>query len=680
MILFKLLSLIRITFSNNYLIFTGEGHPLSSYAAHTLCAGKSNDGNWYRCRIEDAPSASPDTVHVRYIDYGNCEHIPTSLIRTLTPQFFAPSCLALKVFVALEPTAPVATVLAQITKLTEVFVLELSVVEYFEGNWIVEIGSNGHKLVDVLAEQKMVKRTPLDEVRAQIRAAKMQPAIMPVAAVTPIVAEAPAAAAPTPTPPAIVVPPPVVAPTPEPPAQPVFENRIAGCMSHADRPDRFYIRLQQEESHLANMNENIQIVAPALPDLEDFTVGNQCIVNYSADEAWYRAVIIDSDPGITSVQFIDYGNTDTITTTGLIKSMNAAFANIKPFAIPCALPLTPKGAADWSDTTCELMRSFCDLPVTFEYLSTGDKCNLVRLWLPPDNRDIMAELVRDGHAAIVPFISSGQSAFVSHINNLDDFYIQMQPDTGSLEIVSDYLGNIDQFPPVTDVTPNKICTAKFVDDDGWYRAKILDHSEDGTEILFIDYGNTSTSTELRELPQTIADMPPLSKQCALQMPAGVQLWSDEAEARFHEVSNQGATVFTVQLVQPSNRSSLVRLTYDGHDLSDELAALCNRFNPSDMDVSAQMTASMLGGQPAASKTVDPVVVGGVLFRVNTAGDFYVLPDAQKATSAAIAEELLRAATFPAVQVTQVGDMCVARPVGEERYLRARVLSINSDGK
>lgn len=578
------------------------------------------------------------------------------------------------------------------------FDLNLTVVEFYKGSWIVEIGSNGLNLIDVLATKQLVRRVDVEEVRQQIRDGNLQLAFLPevkkqlpkkstveevkqievtkqVAVKQPIVEPTPIEAIGTSTPDTeLQTSTPVAAEVKS--AQIVFENRIDGYISHADRPDRFYIQLQADLGNLSSMHENIQIVAPALTDLTDFSVGTRCIVKYSADDCWYRAVIVDSDSGITSVQFIDYGNTDTITVAGLIKCMNEAFATIKPFAIPCALPLSPKQASDWTEAACELMRSFCDQTITFEYLSTGENCNLVRLWLPP-NREIMGELIRDGHAALVPYIVSGQEAFVSHINSLADFYIQMQQDTNSLEIVSDYLITIDPFPPVVDFTPNKICTAKYVEDDGWYRAKILDHSAtDGTDVLFIDYGNTATATELRELPKEIADMPQLSKQCSLQMPAGVQLWSNEAESHFHKVSDMGATIFTVQLVQPSNRSSLVRLTNSGTDLSTELASLCNQFSASDMD----MSSSMMMGSTPITKIADPIVVRGVLFRVTGSGDFYVLPDAQKATHAAITEQLLQAATFPAVQVTHVGDLCVAKPVGEDRYQRARVLSINSDGK
>lgn len=656
------------------------------FAPHSVCAGRSEDGNWYRCIIEEKPDSNPDTVLVRFIDYGNCELIPSTLIRSLVNTFLSPNAQALKVYVALKAIAPEADVVNEITNMCVNFMLDLSVIELYEGSWIVEIGSSGCNLINVLVGKQLVQRINLDEVRKQIREEKSQQAFLPEVAKQIVhkhtieepkpveVKEIPPKEPELPKPslPVVVVEDAIVTS--------VYENRTDGYISHADRPDRFYIQQQSESANLSSMHENIQIVAPALTDLVDFSVGIQCIVKYSADDCWYRAVIIDSDPGITSVQFIDYGNTDTITVAGLIKCMNDAFVNIKPFAIPCALPLSPKQASDWTETACDLMRSFCDQSITFEYLSTGEKCNLVRLWLPP-NRDIMAELINDGHAAIVPYIISGQDAFVSHINSLADFYIQMQQDTNSLEIISDYLVNIDPFPPVTDFVPNKICTAKYVEDEGWYRAKILNHSaSEGTDVLFIDYGNTATATELRELPKEIADMPQLSKQCSLQMPCGVQLWSNEAEAEFHKVSDMGATIFTVQLVQPSNRFSLVRLIYNNEDLSSGLASLCNKFNASEMDISAQMSSSMMAGSTSITKFADPIVVRGVLFRVSDSGDFYVLPDAQKAANDSIAEQLKLAASFPAVQVTHVGDLCVAKPIGEDRYLRARVLSINSDGK
>lgn len=182
-----------------------------------------------------------------------------------------------------------------------------------------------------------------------------------------------------------------------------------------------------DQDELQHLQDNIRIVAPSLPALEDFSEGTECIVKYSVDEQWYRAVIIDSDSKITSIQFIDYGNTDIITDNNLIRSMYESFSPMKRYAMPCAMPVDFTAGTEWSDTACELLRALLPEEITFELLSAGERCNLVNIYF--GERDIMHELIKEKLATALPFIQSAQNVYISHINSLSDFYIQMEKDT-----------------------------------------------------------------------------------------------------------------------------------------------------------------------------------------------------------------------------------------------------------
>lgn len=631
----------------------------------------STDGNWYRCTIETPPNGTDDddttTVQVRYIDYGNCEIVPRSNCQELLPQFndCAINALARKVYLPIAALQEVAIdeILSELKALTTGYLLDVAVLDFYRNNWIVELSLNGRALGDVLHDKRLCRIVPVDEIRQQIDA---ELAALAAQTVT-------AAAAPSPS---------------KSIGSPAGRRQgTEVIMSHTDRPDRFYIQLVAAQDELAQLQENIQIVAASLPLLDNFAEGTQCIVKYSVDELWYRATIIDSDSQITSILFVDYGNTDTITDNQFIKMMNEAFADVPPFAIPCALPVDVRsGGSEWSDEACALMRNLTTDPLRFRYLSQGERCNLVQLW--HGEVDVAMELIRLRHAVRVPYIENGQSAYVAHINSLSDFYVQMEQDVGGLEIVSDYLLEKDKFEELHEFEVNTVCTAKFTDDDGWYRAKILGHNADDgtTEVNFIDYGNSAMVTELRALPREIAELPHLSKCCTLRKPKGVHYWSDEAEKRFQDVADMGATVFSVRLVMPGSKMSTVDLVYgdDGRNLSDDLRELCEEFSASAIEAALQQQDDSVAveGRPAAAPPAAPQeLVSGTVMWSNSAGDFYVQPTALKADADAIAETLAAGAEdYAVLETCSVGTLCVARAVEDQLFYRAEVLATDHDGK
>lgn len=637
-----------------------------------MCAARSADGNWYRCIIASTADDN-NTVQVRYVDYGNCEDIPLSLCRELLPQFggIAINALALKVYLPISSVEPTAdeNILHELNTLTKGYLLDAAVLDFYHNNWIVEISSNNRALGDVLQGKRLCRPLPVAEVRKQIDA--------DLAATLATTISQPATADNT-VPPASS---PEKQPTDNSPAT-ILHQGTEVLLSHPDRPDRFFVQLVSAQDDLTQLQENIQIVAASLPLLTDFSEGTQCIVKYSVDELWYRAVIIDSDSLITSILFIDYGNTDTITDNQFIKVMNEAFAGIPGFAIPCALPVDVRsGGSEWSDEACAVLRNLSD-SLRFRYLSQGERCNLIQLW--HCDVDVAVELIRLRHAVRVPYIENGQNAYVAHINSLSDFYVQMEQDVGGLEIVSDYLLEKDKFVELREFEVNTICTAKFDEDDGWYRAKILCHNaEDGTtEVNFIDYGNSTLVTELRALPREISELPHLSKCCSLRKPKGVQYWSDEAEKRFQDVADMGATVFAVKLVMPGSKTSIVDLVYeDGRNLSDELRELCEEFSASAIEAALQQHDSVATTVVLAETTLPPVAVSGVVTWSNSAIDFYVQPLARKADSDGIVEALAAGAEeYPPLETCAVGTLCVARFAEDKLFYRAQVLATDHDGK
>lgn len=519
-------------------------------------------------------------IRIHYIDYGNDELIPLANLKELDVRHRHQSAFAIKAYLPIECEENVdqAKVCTEIVTMTDQFQLCTNVIENYRNQWIVDITNGGVSLSGRLSKLGFIRRMPIATLRQQIDEdieretfSKGNTAEVPAPQLAPSAGAKPAINIPTVQSSAReVTVPEVIAPevtAPDAHLTPVY-------ISHADRPDRFYLQIEAINKELEQFRENLQISAPQLADLSDLRAGEMCIAKYSADDHWYRAKIIDTDGEITSIQFIDYGNTDTITDKSLLKTYDANLNNVAPYALPCALALEPHDTAEWSDAACELMQHLLPLQLHFEYISEGPIRNYVNLF--QGERNIAEELIAAKLANPIEIIKSGEKCYVSHANEIGEFYIQMEASSNGLDLMEQYLAEAGCFEPLKEIKAGIMCTALF-EDGNYYRARALADrasATDSIQVLFVDYGNTFTTSDVRSLPQNIAELPHMAKKCALRMPSTIQSWSDEAQAKFQEIFDSGATVFTVRLVEPTNRTTIIELLIGDKNICDELAALC----------------------------------------------------------------------------------------------------------
>lgn len=158
------------------------------------------------------------------------------------------------------------------------------------------------------------------------------------------------------------------------------------------------------------------------------------------------------------------------------------------------------------------------------------------------------------------------TGFVSHINSPSEFWLQLENSVGDLEWIADQLSTAETFPELEDLTPGSLCAAVFPEDDNWYRARILSNTVAGLEVLFIDYGNSCTSTCMRALPEDLALMPALAQKCSLQKPAEVEQWMPQACEKFKEIAADGVTIFNVKKLT-TGETAVIDLLLDGQSVS-----------------------------------------------------------------------------------------------------------------
>jgi tudor domain-containing protein 1/4/6/7 len=528
-------------------LYFSSGTPLTITKTNKLCACKSIKNNsWCRAQVL---SLSNQQVKVKYIDFGHTETVLISDLRILEPQFVV-NVSILKLYIpykCIDETQKSA-VTTEVATLTKGYILSMDLVQPYNNVWIGGVSHLGVSMDQLLIYKKMVQPIDIPAICSQIDENE------PIAL-----------------------------------HQPTFhiENCMLGFISHVEDPENFYVQLKTNTDALDSVQENLQIVAPSLPELQNFDVGTECIANYHLDGNWYRSIITDSNEEkigeITiTVQFCDYGNkSDYVIAAGekqLLLKEKKYQETYTYFAKLCSLPIkkTQEHKDDSWDAATELLKKLIDEEIFFEPVTASRSHQFINLFHKTEN--VTNFLIENELAEELDLIVSDTTCFVSHVNSVSEFFIQYEKDGDKLDEMAGILGNNENFPLLEgSIEVGQICAAVFPDDECWYRSMILSQSENIVEVLYIDYGNHATvsRSKLKQLPEACALVPALAIKCSLELPIDVFKWSDEAELQFKDLTNAGETIFTIQLIEPDD-PSVVHLWLDGENIGQQLALSCEK--------------------------------------------------------------------------------------------------------
>ncbi|XP_044737384.1 maternal protein tudor-like isoform X2 [Chrysoperla carnea] len=493
----------------------------SDITINQLCAVKSQDGNWYRGRVLEINDAS---ITVIYIDYGNQETVDINNVQNLDPSFYTINEYALHVALPISAENDISEQLKELTNGKEFY----SKLAYTEGCWYIELYSENIGLSSYLIESGIANKLDFDPFRRRFEAT----------------------------------------------TDDKTDDKIMLYVAHADTPNQFYAQLANDENSINALQEELEKSISTLSDLEAPDAGVLCAAKYSADDVWYRAEVLDADDQITTVRFIDYGNTDVLdNSSGVIKTLPSHMLTIDRYAKKCSLDVTPIGE-EWSQTACEmfeqkLVGQICQASVLYQ-----DK-GVMYVSIYFNDENIAESLIHEGYAKLfnrdIQDELSNKTGFVSHINSINEFWIQLESSCADLEMVSDQLSIADQFPELNDKRPGVLCAARFPDDNDWYRARILSSTDDEnvTQVLFIDYGNSSITTELKMLPEQVINIRALALKCSLLKPSYIEEWPSDVTDQFRELAADGATIFDVKVVT-TGETSIVELSIEDKNIIEIL--------------------------------------------------------------------------------------------------------------
>ncbi|XP_078069704.1 tudor domain-containing protein 6-like [Mustelus asterias] len=293
-------------------------------------------------------------------------------------------------------------------------------------------------------------------------------------------------------------------------------------VSYIDEPGDFWCQMTKNTHELKILMSKIQEYYNVHED--NFQPGQSaCIVRYSEDGKWYRALILGKVTTMeVDVLYIDYGNRERVPISEL-RLIKPEFLLFKGQAFRCSLyniiqPMGPDPFM-WNEDSIAAFQEFIDnalslymeLKCTVYALTVVEGkglCNVVDLNTPFQSACQL--LIERGLAKFVgspsilaPSVSlytyyysthdvkigSEEEMYVSHVASPTKFYCLLGRNLGILDKLADKVNKLSSkmqgYTFSQGVDP--ICLAKYTD-NRWYRA-LAWPIQDRIRVSFVDYGN-----------------------------------------------------------------------------------------------------------------------------------------------------------------------------------------------
>ena len=546
---------------------------IESRAVGIPCVAKySQDEQYYRAEIERVGDQSCDVV---FIDYGNSDTVKCTDIREISAELCQLPAFCIQCHLAATEGCTWETKSTdRFIELTEAEAVTCHFVKEVKGVWDVDIETTSGSVKSALcalpsAPSFTTEKTSIPQVKMT----------------TDVVVDA--------------------------------------FISSAIDPETFYIQLQSESEVLQCLVEKLAESYVSLAE-DDFVVpspveGMVCCAQFSADQQWYRALVVKVAGIDCEVLFVDYGNRETVPLSR-VKELKTDLVALPAQAVLCSLVGVKPSGKGWSEEAVRMLDEVMnETQLKVHVVGKSGEKYLTNVVIAETDESLADRLISAGHAVaevrapaaelvsaevsevlsavtaatesencsiatpeeVAPdlFISlqlavgDQLDAKVVHVKSPDVFFCQPVTSADELEKLAEKLAEIcaesesaSRRLPKEQLFRNTICAAKYAEHGVWYRTKITSVSEnsDTVSVLFVDYGNTETvaNDQLLLLEPELQALPAQALCCCLAniLPANVdEGWSDDAQTTFMELVGDFIFSCEVVSVQPEGLHE-VRLT------------------------------------------------------------------------------------------------------------------------
>ncbi len=169
---------------------------------------------------------------------------------------------------------------------------------------------------------------------------------------------------------------------------------------HVEHPGNFFIHLRKdavrEEEILNQMEEEYSSMEETDRQLKETNIGALCAVKSIEHGVWYRGKIVAGDTDEADVQYVDYGNLETVPKTAL-KALSETLCGTPPLALECYLDGADPTADSFSDEAIDQLITLTEGNIiTAEVLG----CSLpLRVKLFDKETDVNAAVLSAGEQA-----------------------------------------------------------------------------------------------------------------------------------------------------------------------------------------------------------------------------------------------------------------------------------------
>ena len=346
-------------------------------------------------------------------------------------------------------------------------------------------------------------------------------------------------------------------------------KQYALSVVHIDSLQDFYVQLREEASKLNQLMDEIaahcssDVHVARLP--ENVVPGKPVLAQFTDDQEWYRAVITERNQSVSTVTFVDYGNTDRLQDSSLIDIPTELLA-LPAQAVHCSL------AGVGSQVSAEAAKTaFTDLVLEQDtqgvvqsvLMDSSGPVYTIELSLD-DGTEVTTALVEGGHISIPRSTLSNLSptsspvltevkhpsfpiqshidVCVSYVKSPGNFFVQLLEKAKSLKELMHgmdelYSSMSQQEEVLFSLNIGVFCVAKFSEDSVWYRARIVSLEGETTRVRFVDYGNEETvaASDLKQLRVQFATEPCCAIHCTLEGLSSDALQSKDICDKFSKI-------------------------------------------------------------------------------------------------------------------------------------------------
>ena len=268
-----------------------------------------------------------------------------------------------------------------------------------------------------------------------------------------------------------------------------------------------------------------------------------------------------------------------------IRALPPALGILPPQAVAVLLhrDLRPCcSAALWTPAIAQIiLNKFLYEQLLVQVLDRGECCRIEVLCLELEETLLTSSYVEEG----IPYpyckfsLGSTFDAYVSHINDSAVLYIQ---EVESANILNDLMDKMNLYFSVADrrtvlpkknLEPGTLVVTVYTQDQGYYRAQVIDVMGDSCTVQYIDYGDCEQKehADLLVLPQEFCALEYQAVSCKLHDITVFSETSSQAVQKLISITaDKVLKVHVFQQLEGSDVKLAVRMTCGDNNLSSEL--------------------------------------------------------------------------------------------------------------